>query len=343
MSAPPTTAASRQSLHLHYWLNRLQPLPFAQDVIVSLNPVRGIDPARIIGEVRLRASGVRPGAIPAPAWSSCRGQPPPSWYCGAWTGYGFHGTGSGPGWRGGRRCPAPEDPGGRRREVPPAPTRQSPSLPLLGFGRVFPARLRRAATLPTTAFLLLPCAPWRGPATAARSYYNRRARRSASATATTATAADGLWAGALANSISCCARGHHRRRQRGLAAGLSAHARAHLQSRSASGTASGPAAACAPSSPRSTTPSASATATCSTVRLRDQVAGAEGLPRPLLRAERYATASLPQPGASAGGAGAGSTMRRSPVPAAHQRRRPVKPVTHAPACAACCWSTCHDC
>ena len=34
---------------LHYWLNRLQPLPFAQPVLVSLNPVRGIDPARVLG------------------------------------------------------------------------------------------------------------------------------------------------------------------------------------------------------------------------------------------------------------------------------------------------------
>ena len=35
---------------LHYWLNRLQPLPFAQPVLVSLNPVSPIDPAKILGE-----------------------------------------------------------------------------------------------------------------------------------------------------------------------------------------------------------------------------------------------------------------------------------------------------
>ena len=34
---------------LHYLINRLQPLPFAQPVLVSLNPVRAIDPAQVIG------------------------------------------------------------------------------------------------------------------------------------------------------------------------------------------------------------------------------------------------------------------------------------------------------
>ena len=35
---------------LHYWINRLQPLPFSQDVVVSLNPVRAIDPSKVLGE-----------------------------------------------------------------------------------------------------------------------------------------------------------------------------------------------------------------------------------------------------------------------------------------------------
>jgi predicted NAD/FAD-binding protein len=35
---------------LHYWLNKLQPLPFTQDVIVSLNPLHPIDPSQILGE-----------------------------------------------------------------------------------------------------------------------------------------------------------------------------------------------------------------------------------------------------------------------------------------------------
>jgi hypothetical protein len=35
---------------LHYLLNRLQPLPFTQPVVVSLNPVSPIDPAQILGQ-----------------------------------------------------------------------------------------------------------------------------------------------------------------------------------------------------------------------------------------------------------------------------------------------------
>ena len=36
---------------LHYWINRLQPLPWKDDVIVSLNPVRAIDPAKVIRRI----------------------------------------------------------------------------------------------------------------------------------------------------------------------------------------------------------------------------------------------------------------------------------------------------
>ncbi|MFX6702232.1 hypothetical protein ABTH29_20250, partial [Acinetobacter baumannii] len=34
---------------LHYLLNQLQPLPWNQPVVVSLNPIRQPDPARVIG------------------------------------------------------------------------------------------------------------------------------------------------------------------------------------------------------------------------------------------------------------------------------------------------------
>ena len=75
---------------LHYWLNRLQPLPFAQDVIVSLNPVRDIDPARIIGEYDYAHPVFDLAAIRAQQrLGELQGQRH-SWFCGAWTGYGFH-------------------------------------------------------------------------------------------------------------------------------------------------------------------------------------------------------------------------------------------------------------
>ncbi len=51
----------RAGVCLHYLLNLLQPMPWAQPVIVSLNPVREIHPASIIGEYEYEPSGVRPG------------------------------------------------------------------------------------------------------------------------------------------------------------------------------------------------------------------------------------------------------------------------------------------
>ena len=75
---------------LHYLLNMLQPLPFAQPVVVSLNPVRDIARQHILGEydythpvfdlAATRAQQALPGL---------QGQAH-SYFCGAWTGYGFH-------------------------------------------------------------------------------------------------------------------------------------------------------------------------------------------------------------------------------------------------------------
>jgi uncharacterized protein len=75
---------------LHYWLNRLQPLPFAQDVLVSLNPVRSIDPARIIGEYDYAHPVFDLAAIRAQQRLGELQGRQHTWYCGAWTGYGFH-------------------------------------------------------------------------------------------------------------------------------------------------------------------------------------------------------------------------------------------------------------
>ncbi len=75
---------------LHYWLNRLQPLPFAQDVLVSLNPVRPIDPAQIIGEYEYAHPVFDLAAIRAQQrLGELQGQRY-TWFCGAWSGYGFH-------------------------------------------------------------------------------------------------------------------------------------------------------------------------------------------------------------------------------------------------------------
>jgi len=75
---------------LHYWLNLLQPLPFTQDVIVSLNPVHEIDPAHILGEYDYAHPVFDLPAIQAQAqMPQLQGQQH-TWYAGAWMGYGFH-------------------------------------------------------------------------------------------------------------------------------------------------------------------------------------------------------------------------------------------------------------
>ncbi len=75
---------------LHYLINLLQPVPFEQPVVVSLNPVTPIDPRHIHAEfdyahpvfdlAALRAQGQ------IPALQGLQH----TYFCGAWMGYGFH-------------------------------------------------------------------------------------------------------------------------------------------------------------------------------------------------------------------------------------------------------------
>jgi len=75
---------------LHYWINQLQPLPFSQDVFVSLNPIHPIDPTQILGSYDYAHPVFDLGAIQAQAQlPSMQGQHH-TWYAGAWMGYGFH-------------------------------------------------------------------------------------------------------------------------------------------------------------------------------------------------------------------------------------------------------------
>ncbi|MFM2261736.1 MAG: hypothetical protein RI959_412 [Pseudomonadota bacterium] len=75
---------------LHYWLNQLQPLPFAQPVVVSLNPVRELDPSKVLAEYEYAHPVFDVAAIRAQQrLAEIQGQRH-TWFCGAWTGYGFH-------------------------------------------------------------------------------------------------------------------------------------------------------------------------------------------------------------------------------------------------------------
>jgi predicted NAD/FAD-binding protein len=75
---------------LHYLLNQLQPLPFAQDVVVSLNPVREIDPAHVHATFDYAHPVFDLAAIRAQKSLPALQGAQHTYYCGAWTGYGFH-------------------------------------------------------------------------------------------------------------------------------------------------------------------------------------------------------------------------------------------------------------
>ena len=84
--------ASREqaSVCLHYLLNKLQPLPFAAPVLVSLNPLREPRGASVLGEFDYAHPVFDRAAIAAQARVPELQGRAHTWYCGAWTRYGFH-------------------------------------------------------------------------------------------------------------------------------------------------------------------------------------------------------------------------------------------------------------
>jgi uncharacterized protein len=75
---------------LHYLINRLQPLPWQQPVIVSLNPVRDIDERLVHRRIEYAHPVFDLAALQAQARVGELQGRSRTWFCGAWTGYGFH-------------------------------------------------------------------------------------------------------------------------------------------------------------------------------------------------------------------------------------------------------------
>ncbi len=75
---------------LHYLLNRLQPLPFATPVIVSLNPLTEPRAGTVHGEFDYAHPVFDAAAIAAQQRLPEIQGVGPTWFCGAWTRYGFH-------------------------------------------------------------------------------------------------------------------------------------------------------------------------------------------------------------------------------------------------------------
>lgn len=83
-------APEGRPVSVHYLINKLQPLPFARQVIVSLNPHREPRAESVIAEFDYDHPMFGAGAAAAqarlPEIQGLRS----TWYCGAWTRYGFH-------------------------------------------------------------------------------------------------------------------------------------------------------------------------------------------------------------------------------------------------------------
>jgi len=73
-----------------YWLNRLQNLPFATPVMVTLNPIKAPHPSTVIDQFDYNHPVFDQVAINAQQQLGMIQGKNRCWFAGAWTGYGFH-------------------------------------------------------------------------------------------------------------------------------------------------------------------------------------------------------------------------------------------------------------
>jgi len=83
-------ATENQRVSLHYLINMLQPVPFEQPVVVTLNPLRPIAPHTVLREIDYAHPVFDMAAIAAQQNVPQMQGHLNTWFCGAWTGYGFH-------------------------------------------------------------------------------------------------------------------------------------------------------------------------------------------------------------------------------------------------------------
>jgi len=88
-----TTPSTQQHVSVNYLINRLQPLPEAlqgTQIIVSLNPLTNPDPKLIHHEIHYSHPVFDMRAVQAQKELPLIQGSSSIWYCGAWTGFGFH-------------------------------------------------------------------------------------------------------------------------------------------------------------------------------------------------------------------------------------------------------------
>jgi predicted NAD/FAD-binding protein len=82
--------ADNANVCLHYLINKLQPIPFKQPVVVSLNPTKTIASEHVLGTFNYAHPVFDLAAIKAQASIPALQGQQNTYFCGAWTGYGFH-------------------------------------------------------------------------------------------------------------------------------------------------------------------------------------------------------------------------------------------------------------
>jgi uncharacterized protein len=83
-------AQEQNQVCLHYLINKLQPIPFQQPVVVSLNPVKPIASQHVLGQYEYAHPVMDLAATAAQAKLPQINGQNHAWFCGAWTRYGFH-------------------------------------------------------------------------------------------------------------------------------------------------------------------------------------------------------------------------------------------------------------
>lgn len=86
----PRPELSDEPVSLTYLINRLQPLPFSSPVMVSMNPVDEPREERVLASFDYHHPAFLEGSDEAKRRVASLQGRERTWYCGAWTRYGFH-------------------------------------------------------------------------------------------------------------------------------------------------------------------------------------------------------------------------------------------------------------
>jgi predicted NAD/FAD-binding protein len=84
------TEQTRQAVAVSYLLNKLQPLPVTTPLMVTLNPTEEIAAQYVLADITYAHPLLDAAAIAAQAKLHVLQGVRRTWFCGAWTGYGFH-------------------------------------------------------------------------------------------------------------------------------------------------------------------------------------------------------------------------------------------------------------